>query len=38
MYLNLPSGATVRGYVNQLNILYSSNVHVKMQNAHNYLE
>ena len=35
MYLNPPSGATVRGYVNQLNI---SNVHVKMQNAHNYLE
>ena len=29
MYLNPPSGATVRGYVNQLNIY----VHVKMQNA-----
>ena len=28
-------GATVRGYVNQLNI---SNARVKMQNAHNYLE
>ena len=35
MYLNPPSGATVRGYVNQLNIY---NARVKMLTAHDYLE